>query len=152
MGDTNKPDAPKPATIAEIEAACDGCDGAFTLGQLKAESTVAQAQGAWTKVLSQRVKDAEAKAAALEAEKKELIAQAGTRTGVDPVVPKDGAKPKIEASGDPIVLWDDAVAEKVAKGLPKAKAISLVSKTNPELHAAFIAAYNDLHGGNRKSA
>lgn len=144
MADVEKPDALKPATIPEIEAACDGCDEAFVLAQLKAQATLSQAQAAWTKVLAQRVKDATARADKLETEKKELETKASERTGFDPVKPKidADAKPKTDAGGDVIAQWEEAVAAKVAKGMPKGRAISAVVKENPELHSAYLDAYN----------
>lgn len=148
MAEPNKPEAPTPATITEIKAACDGCDNDFVVAQIESSATVAQAQSAWTKLLAARVKASDEKIAALETEKAAITAKQET-TGVKPVGSKD-VTAKVE--GDVIAQWDDIVAQNIAKGMAKGKAISAAAKAHPELHRAFIAAYNDLHGGNRKSA
>lgn len=142
MSEANKPEAPKPATIQEIEAHCKGCDEAFVLAQLKAQATIPQVQSAWTEVLAKRVADADAKIAALEKEKTDLAAKTPA-PGNDPV--GDGAAPKAEITGDVLAQWDQLVESKVKPGMPRAKAISAAVKENPELHTAMLAAYNAQH-------
>lgn len=145
MSDTPKtPDAPKPATIQEIEAHCKGCDEAFVVSQLKASATVPQAQAAWTEVLAKRVADAEAKAAELEKKNTELAAKTPSAPGNDPV--GDGKSGKTEPTGDVVAQFDEACAVHMKTGKSKQQAIRAVAIENKELHAAYIRAYNQNVG------
>lgn len=139
-------DAPvvKPATIQEIESHCKGADDAFVLKQLKANATIAQAQSAWLDELCNQNKALAEKAAALEKEKAEIAAKAEP-TGVEPVGAAKG-KPKAEAAGDVIGQWDDAIRAEMASGKTRQQAIRAVANGNPELHRAYIRAYNENHG------
>lgn len=141
MSETKTPEAPKPATIAEIEAHCKGCDEAFVVAQLKASATVTQAQAAWTEVLAKRVEESNAKIAALEKEKTELAAKKPAAPGNDPV--GDGNAPKGKSSdGDAIAQFDEAVALEMKSGKSKQQAIRAVAIENKELHAAYLREYN----------
>jgi hypothetical protein len=112
---------PKAASYQEIVAACVGCDPNFICAQLAAGVTVTAAQSAWMAAQNER----------LEASRQ--------KPGVDAV----GTIPsKSNGRGDAIQLWNEAVAEKVAAGLPKSKAAASVVRENPELHAAYVAASN----------
>lgn len=114
---------PQAATYAEIVASCVGADPAFICAQLAAGVTVAAAQSAWM------------------TEQNARIAAASQRPGVDAV----GTKPsKANPVGDVLNDWREAVAAKMAAGLPKAKATASVVKENPELHQAYIAAVNSV--------
>jgi signal peptide peptidase SppA len=50
--------------------------------------------------------------------------------------------PKMEA----IDQWNEAVQVKIDRGLSKSAAIREVVREQPELHAAYLAAYNEKHG------
>lgn len=144
MSDALKtPEAAKPATIQEIKAACEGCDDSFVLAQVEASATLDRVQASWVKVLAQRVKDAEAKVAQLADEKK-LLEDKIEPTGVQPIGPK-GDKVEAKIEGDPIALWNDAVDAQKAKGKTTAHAVKAVVGAQPELHKAYIAAYNQKH-------
>jgi len=82
-------------------------------------------------------KQAEAKAKAEEEEKKDAAAKAKAR-GVAP------AKSSASASGGQTATarWNDAVAEKIKAGLPRAKAIRAVVLEQPELQEEVIAEAN----------
>lgn len=142
MSDTPKPEAPKPATIQEIKAACEGCGNDFVVAQIEAQSTLPQVQAAWTKELAAQLKAERDAKTAIEAKNAELLAaQIVEPTGVQPIGPKGG---KIEAKieGDPIALWDQAVLDATKNGATKAQAILAAAKAQPELHKAYIQAYN----------
>ena len=48
----------------------------------------------------------------------------------------------IRASSDAIALWTEALESKLRTGLSRADAIKAVVKSNPELHAAYVAQHN----------
>lgn len=142
------PDTSKPATIAEIKAACDGCDNDFVVAQMESGATVAQAQMAWTKALSARLKDAQDKAAAAEREKAELqakSAQTQQRTGVEPV---GGGANATNASvyENPVAEFEAAVRRHETSGKSRAQAMRAAVIENGELHKAYLRAYNGKHG------
>ncbi len=96
------------------------------------------------------MKNAAAKAAAEEAAAKEAAdakakaeAEAAAKAkghGVKPVPSGSGAT--VKGGQTAMARWNDAVAAKVATGLPKAKAIRAVVIEDPELQAEFIAEAN----------
>jgi hypothetical protein len=102
-------------------AACVGADPAFLCSQLESNATLTEASAAWMAAQNER----------LEAAKQ--------KPGVDAVGTKPGNS---NGRGDAIQQWNEAVAEKVAAGLPKSKAVASVVRENPELHAAYVAASN----------
>lgn len=53
-------------------------------------------------------------------------------------------------SGDPIAQWEAAVSAEMARGKSKARAMSSVVAKNPELHAAYLEAYNAEHANARQ--
>lgn len=145
MADTNEPVAAKPAFITEIKAACDGCDSDFVIAQMEAGATVVQAQAAWTKVLSERLKEAQDKAAHAEREKTELqakMASAQQRTGVDPVGSATGAT-KAHAFESPVEEFQAAVCRHEASGKSRAQAMQSAVKENGDLHKAYLQVYNE---------
>ena len=50
------------------------------------------------------------------------------------------------AHSDPEARWNAAVAEKVATGMSRAKAVAAVVKADPKLRRAYLVAYNARHG------
>lgn len=145
MSETNKPEAPKPASIAEIKAACDGCDDSFVLSQIEASATMDRVQAAWTKVLAKRVADAEAKAVELEKKNTELAAKQPA-PGNDPVGDGKSSGTSKAESGDVLAQFDEACAIHMKAGKSKQQAIRAVAIENKELHAAYIRAYNQNVG------
>jgi len=117
-----------PASYAAIKAACPGADAEFIGAQCEAGATVQQAQAAWVAELNRRVEAANAKA---------------RKPGVEPVGSKGG--PSAE-TGDPIVAYNVAVANKVKAGMRQHEAVLAVNREQPELRAAYIAAYNAAKG------
>lgn len=145
MSDTPKtPEAPKPATIADIKASCKGCDNDFVVTQVEASATIEQAQRAWTEVLAKRVEESTAKIAALEKEKTELAAKKPSAPGNDPV--GDTGAPKAEITGDVLAQFDEACALHMKSGKTKQQAIRQIAIENKDLHQAYIRAYNEKVG------
>lgn len=141
------------ATYAEIVAACPGATAEFICDQLKAGATVEQSSKdfmAWQalqieagkKQLAemQAAADAKAKADAEAA----AAAKAKESLGVDPL--KQGAAPGASSES----AWDEfqaAVDAKVAKGMPRPKAVAATVRENPERHAALVASANSRKAG-----
>lgn len=143
--------APKAATYAELKASCVGADAGFICAQLENSATVAQAQAAWMAEQQKRIEAANAKAAEAEAKAAEAAAKSAVKpVGVEPLgtAAKEGAK-DVEASADPVAEWDSCVRAEVAKGRTRAQAISNVAKADPDLHQAYIDAYNLAHDSAR---
>ena len=91
-------------------------------------ATVQQAQAAWMSELNRRLEAVTAKA---------------RKPGVEPVGSKGG--PSAE-TGDPIVAYNVAVANKVKAGMKQHEAVLAVNREQPELRAAYVAAYNAAKG------
>lgn len=134
-----KTESPKPATIRELEAACVGASPEFLCAQLKAEATVDDAMRAYQKVQAEALA---AKDKAIEDLQKKVDKQAKSEVvspGVAPVT--ESIKASTE-SLDIEAQWAEAIKAKVALGITKKQAISAVSRENPDLHKAYLAAYN----------
>jgi hypothetical protein len=79
---------------------------------------------------------AEAKAKAMD-EEPEMKAKAKAKAGVRPVAKATGS-----ARPSALVRWNQQIEAKVAKGLPKAKAASMVNKENPGLREQMLEEVN----------
>lgn len=151
---------PKPATLAELKAACPDADSDFILGQLEANATETVAIKAWaTKLTADNAAlkadaekatkerdDAAQKLTALEAKDKSKSRGNG--------IPE--ANGDVDADGDdagddgeypdPIASWNKAVAEKRKAGV-KAEDIPVqVTAENPGLHQAYLDAWGAKYG------
>lgn len=113
---------PQPASYAELKAGCIGCDAAFVCSQLEKSATLPDAQAAWM------------------AEQNRRIEEAQRRPGVEPV----GTQPTKQAAAGMDVRddWQKAVAAHMASGMTKPQAVAAVVRSNPELHAAYVAMAN----------
>ena len=47
---------------------------------------------------------------------------------------------------DPVAEWNQKRDEKMARGKSKSKAIQELARENPDLHRAYLVAYNREHG------
>lgn len=103
------------------------------LDELKTAEAKAKAEEAMK--TEEETKEAAAKAKAEEEEKQAAAAKA---RGVKPA--KTVAKAKSGQSAT--ARWNDAVAEKIRAGLPRAKAVRAVAIDDPDLQAEFIAEAN----------
>jgi ATP-dependent Clp protease, protease subunit len=136
---------PQAATIADIEAACEGASPDFVLAQVKAQATLAQAVSAYAKALTAKLKaEAETHAKnvadmkAAHDKDMEAAKAAAVKPGVKPVASGD----KIEGDdSDPITAYEAKLAEAKAK-LPADKAAAKVAKEFPEMRAAYVEAVN----------
>lgn len=70
MSDATTQEKPRPASVAELKAACDGADHAFLVEQLEAEATVETAQRAWSRKQATMILDLQQKLSASQDETK----------------------------------------------------------------------------------
>lgn len=56
-----------------------------------------------------------------------------------------------ENTMDPITAFEEATEKLVAKGMTKERAIGSLIEERPEMHEAYLEAYNAKHGVNRRS-
>jgi ATP-dependent Clp protease protease subunit len=140
------PQAPKPATLPELKAACPNADAAFLMAQLEATATVEAAGKAWMTELASKLAATNAE---LEKAKKAPPAAAATAAGVDPL-PAGGKSDATDVSGDPIAEFNELVAAQVKLGKPQNQAHAFVCRKNPELREAMVAAHNALHAPKRR--
>lgn len=104
----------------------------------KCKAELEEMKTAQAKAQEEMQKEAEV-AAKAKAEEEQKMAEAKSKArGVIPAKSSASAKGGQSATA----RWNDAVAEKVKAGLPKAKAVRAVSIENPELQAEFIAEAN----------
>lgn len=130
------------ASYEELKAGCVGADPAFLCSQLEAKASLQQAQAAWMREQASRLQATQQQLA----EAKAKPAPTAAKPGVDPLISSAAHGRMGSVDGDPIAAWNEAVAAKVTAGLAKARAISAVARGNPELHAAYLAAFNSEHG------
>lgn len=145
------PVQPGPATFDELTAAFPKASAEFLVSQQACKATMSQAQAAYQAMLEKRAEEMEAKAAA--AEKSRFDAEAKLKAGASgqTIVPEvGGTKVGGDNSGDPIAAWESALEALEAKGIKHAKAISKLVKENPEMHAAYLEAYNLKHAAARR--
>lgn len=134
------PEAPKAATLEQLEAACEGATSEFLLGQLKAKATVEAAIKAYNVQLK-----ADAEAAKKElAESKTKPTPAPTadgtpkKPGVAPVNnAPDGGKPE----GDVVAEVERRVSDRMkASGEPRHKAFAAVMRADEDLREKYRVA------------
>ena len=128
----DKPNGPVAATLAELKKALPSATSDFLVSQLEAESTLTQAQAAWSRHLEAQL---------LEREKE--LAEANAKLdkkpshGVDPLVSdshrdtsQDDAKPKYD---DPQGTLKAKVGELIAAGLSPTAAMQSIRAKHPDL-------------------
>ena len=134
-----KPAAPQPvqptaATLSELKSAIPDSDAVFREKCLEQGYSLPQAQTAWMGVLRDQVKAKDAELATVKA-KAAMPGSDGVTTGKVSTV-----------GGSAIDQWDKAVAEKTAAGVSKQRALSMVAKENPDLHARYVSEWNTARG------
>lgn len=122
-----QPAQPAAASFAEIKAECVGATPAFICAQMESAATLPQARSAWMKHQNDALAAAQAQS-----------------HGVPPL--SNGGKPDKGDTGGAVERWNAAIAAQVARGKTKQQAVSAVVKSDPDLHAAFIAEYNADRG------
>lgn len=124
------------ATLGELKSAIPDSTAEFREKCIEQGFTLPQAQTAWMTVLRDQVK---AKDAELTKAKAEKVAP-----GTEGVA---GTKGSPGASGDgPEAEWKAALDAKIAAGFKHNDAVSALAREKPELHKAYIAAYNERNG------
>jgi hypothetical protein len=123
------------ATLAELKEACPGATAEFLMSQLESEATVPQASKAW--MAAQQEQIAALKKQAATPKPAEPAPQA-KKPGAEPIPVAAGG----EQTSDPLAQFEAAVDEQVAKGKPRHVAHAHVCRTQPELRASYVAAYN----------
>jgi predicted phage gp36 major capsid-like protein len=125
---------PQPASYHDLAQGCAGADAAFICSQLGANATLAQAQSAWMAEQNKRLEAARAEAAQAKS--------AAGRPGVEALGAGEG-KPAASFEGDPLAQWHEAVQTVIAqRKCTRADAIARVVAERPELHQAYLEAYN----------
>lgn len=147
---------PKPATVAELEAACAGASSDFILEQAKKNATLAEAKDAYIQWQGAQIRSRDEEIGKLKAATEQNAAGGKTegdksdtktqpaKTGVEPVKQVAGAENA--TSEDPAAAFIAMRDELTAKGMSRADAVRKISIERPDLHKAFI------EQANRKSA
>jgi signal peptide peptidase SppA len=135
--------APVAATLKELKAACVGAGDAFLVQQLEAEATLAVATSAWmaeqnAQLTAARQEAAEAKAAATAASAKPTETP---KAGVAPLETVAGTS-QAQDTADPIQAWNEAIEAKVAAGRTRMAAIAELARSQPDLRASYLEAFN----------
>lgn len=141
--------AARPATLAELKAACPGASNDFLVGQMEANATVAQATTAYMAHLT-----AQNAALAKQAQENTIAATAAPvrKPGAEPVPAGAASSSSTANSGDAIAQFDDAVVQLMDdRKLTKAQATQKVVHERPDLHQAYLAAWNKKHAQQRYS-
>lgn len=147
MSDTQSDNTPKPATIAELKAACPGAPSNWLLEQVEAGATLAAAQTAF---IAHQAKELESAKAAAAKAGEDAKAKGGGGLGVSLPARKVGAATNgddsaAESTGDPVADFNAAVtaARRSDTSLTRIQAVQVVARQNPALHKAYLLATND---------
>jgi signal peptide peptidase SppA len=134
---------PRAATLAELKAACPSAGSDFLLAQLEAGATVATAQTAFVAALTKQNADL----AKQLAEKPAPAAAATSSLGATEVIPAGSAAASSSAAGgDAISQWEEQLQSLMTdRKLTKAQAVRQLCLDNPELQAAYNAAYTQAN-------
>lgn len=116
------------SAIAAIEKAVPKADSAFVLKAVKQGMTPDQARTAW---LEQTVES--------QAKQIETLESQSPKPGSAPL---GTGKQSSGFSGDAKAAWKAAIKSKTDEGMTKAQAVSVVTREQPELHSAYVAACN----------
>jgi signal peptide peptidase SppA len=128
---------PVAATAKELKLKFPDASAEFREQCLMQDLTLSQATEA-------RVDDLRLKNQNLATERDE--AKAATKSpGVDELL-DSSSHPKGETGGNARQEWDDAVAAKIAAGMPRARAVSAAARENPALRERMVAEHNAEHG------
>ena len=137
MADQSK-NEPVPATLAELEACCEGADAGFILEQMKAKATVTDALKAYTAKLKADVESAKADAVKAAAKKPEPEGKA--KPGVEALAEKPKAD---DAGGDATEQVEQLVQARMqAANCQRHEAWGHVMSKRPDLRAALVASAN----------
>ncbi|OHB82789.1 MAG: hypothetical protein A2V98_25850 [Planctomycetes bacterium RBG_16_64_12] len=141
---TQETTTPAAANYAELKAGLPGADAGFICEQLEAGATLAAAQRNWMATQQQRLDAATAEATQAKADAEKAKAEAATAAARKPLglSASDEKVSTAEFEGDAVAAFHQAVAEKVAAGIDRPRAVALVAEARPELHEAYLLATN----------
>ena len=126
------------ATVAELRATCAGAGDGFIVRALEEGWTVAEAQAHHMQVLSEQLAVVTAERDALKAQGTMRVLPT-TAPGVEPLSVEGAYR---DSDGDPVAAWNEAMSERIEKGMTRVKAVSDIARTCPEIRAAYLAACN----------
>ncbi len=131
MGQTaNQAQQDQPATLDQLRENCPAASSDFFLSMIEREATVEDAKGEFIRHQQDHLAIEKAKAEA---------------RGVQPL-PTGFSKNSSAGHGDAESQWNELVAEKVAAGMTKQKAVMAVARENPELREAYVEEHNERYG------
>jgi len=141
-------DAPKAATLEELEAACPGADNDFLMKQLRGKATKEAAQTAWAIEQNNRLEAARKETAAANeaaAKAKEEAKSAPQRPGATRPVGAgiQGAEEEAGGGGTATEVFNRLVKEQMTGGMSKKDAVREVALKHPDAHAAYVVEYNE---------
>lgn len=146
--DGQKEQTMKPS-IGEIEKACPGASAEFVVAQAKAcdgdeNRTIADVMAAY---IVEQGKELASVTANLSTVREKVANHAETPPVTVPgVAPLSASGGSDGPEGDALEQFEDAVSAFEAKKMTRAQAIRAVVNGKPELHKAYLAAYNAQHG------
>jgi|GEM_PF-1663922 len=135
-------EAPVTATIEELERACPGASSDFVLAQVKAGSTVVEAQSAFIAAQQKQIEAQEKAQAEAQKQKRSL--------GFDPVscLPGKPVGRKTLDEADPILAFKHLQGEFKKQGMSTSEANRAIALDYPDVHKSFVVALNQkIHEG-----
>jgi ATP-dependent Clp protease, protease subunit len=150
------------ATFQDLKAAFPRASAEFVVNCMASNFSMDQARASYDEATAAALSEAIAEANKAKAELADFLkkkqddeeaackakdeAEATAKAAAEAKAKAGGVKPlassTAKSEGGPADAWRAAVADKIASGMPKAKAHSAVARENPELHAAYVAAVN----------
>ena len=133
------------ASFEDLRLFLVGADMEFIGAQLEKKATLDQARSTWMETLAKRASESEKRAVDLEAKIAQLEADAKAAAkapGVEPDSTEPASKKRPQADGSARSQWNALIAEKVAAGVPRQRAVSIVARQHPELREAMVAEAN----------
>lgn len=150
---------PAAATLSQLKAACPGATPEFLLQQIEAGASIDTARSAWTAKLASDLAAARSEIGQMKAAGTASGSAAGNNSapGADPI-PAGAGSSKSSAAGashgadDAIAQWDEALEQLMTeRKFSRAKATQQLVHDRPELHQAYLVAWNQKHQSQRKS-
>lgn len=138
-------------TVATIVAECAGLDidsgddAMFAMDCLKRNASIEEIRKNWMETLAARAAEREQELQE-ERQKKPTQSQPKQTIGVDPLEAVNASVGATNSDGSAGESFWAAVAEKVGKGMPRSRAVSLTVKEDPARHANMLEEHNAPHG------
>lgn len=128
-------DSQGPATYQQLKDELVGADNDFLCSQLEKSATLEDARSNWMLEQAARLEK-------LQAEKAEAEERATRKPGVSAIPHSEKPEASKDSSTDPIEAWNEELAQLMSAGLTRKAATRRLVSDQPELHKAYIAAYN----------